>query len=1511
MAADPHDGVRPAEAGSAPPRSRRRRWGRGFLLALFLVGLLVGAAVTALVRSGAGQRFLLDAALARVQGALAGSLTVEEVHSASLLRGVVLLGVRLDAEGGRRFLEADSLRVRYSVFSMLGAPPRVAALTIYGPHVEISPMPGEDDLNVARLVAPRDAAPGEAGQNGLGISFGSVRIVGGTLEVLTPVEGEPPPRVLAVPTPDGTGTLRRLALEDVDLLLEDVTVAGSEALLTARLSQISLDLHMLDEPLRLVHAEGSVRFDSAGLAVEDAAFHLPASILAGSLRLGPGEAPGEGWGVGLDVRTRGPASLSDLAWLEPRLPEGTLTGGVSLATGDAVVVRIQGVRVELEESYVNVNGVIRLDEGVLFQGLEIRAAPLALAHVAPWTERKLPLDGWLSGNLRLDGRPAALSTIGRVTLVPTGHGGRATTADVRGTLHLAGDRGVTNLRLALDPLNLSLVGALQPALALQGPGSARVEASGRLSSGVRLSADVRHGDAESGDSRVLVQGTVRRERGGRWDVDIESEFAPLDFRLVSQVMPRVSGRGSLTGWVSAEGSLADLFVSGELASDGGRLTVEALLDLERAGYGYRLDASVEELDLAGAVPSLPGPFRWTGRLQVEGRGVAADSAEATGSLWARGSRVAGLQVDTVAASFHLAGGTLTVDSLTGRVGGFQVDGAGNVGLAEDASGELRLAFSTGNLMGIRPLLMGETVMARDTLSVIERQLLRLEGVDADTLPLLAEVAMSGTLDGDLVLSGSLSRLGLKGGVRLRDGVYGAERVGFADVHLDGHDLMGQGRRLDVAVEAHDVMAFGRAFSSLEGIIGVDGRSGDAELKAEQSTGDRYAAAGTFAFDGHGGGEVGVLRAMLDVDSMAWNLAKPTVIAWDSVSVTMHDVEIARAGGDPMRITADGTLAWGGTSDLRVTGEGVRLDLLARIAQWQGTEPGGRADLTLAVTGEAEDPAIDVEIRVRDPRWGDLALTDLSARVRYADRAAEVDVTALEEDRRVFRAVGTVPVDLALRTQGGRVLDRPMDLRVEADSLDAALVLSTIEALEDVEGMVSGDFRVRGTLNRPEPSGVLTLDGAGWSIEALGVRHTGVSGTLTLNPDRSLDVAVDVRAVGSSSVRGKIVLDPLADARLDLTVAFQGFQAVSRRDMAGLMSGEVRLLGSYRAPRVEGALTVDQGTLFLEEFVRSAEVVDLTDPRIFQVVDTTALASRPLLDGIRNPFLQTLRVDVDLSVPRDTWLRSEQMNVEIGGDLLVRYDRVSRDVVMVGELQALRGSYTVLGRRFDVEGGTVGFIGTPGVNPRLAIQAVSRIRRVEGDPLDVTATVEGTLVQPRVTLSSQDQGIAESDLVSYLIFGRPSSELATGQEAWLGGAAGSLVGAATGAGVTFVSGTLAARLGAALSQQIGLDYLSITQAGDFGVMSGSVGGSLAGTQVEVGQYVGDRVFFMVILRPPGGQNNAQSILGGARVEVALTDDYNVQAFWEDRFLRSRVGSFGDLGFQASQVVGIFLFREWGY
>ncbi len=350
--------------------------------------------------------------------------------------------------------------------------------------------------------------------------------------------------------------------------------------------------------------------------------------------------------------------------------------------------------------------------------------------------------------------------------------------------------------------------------------------------------------------------------------------------------------------------------------------------------------------------------------------------------------------------------------------------------------------------------------------------------------------------------------------------------------------------------------------------------------------------------------------------------------------------------------------------------------------------------------------------------------------------------------------------------------------------------------------------------------------------------------------------------------------------------------------------------------VQGALTVDAGTIFVDELQRTAGVVDLRDPFLLAdglVVDTTALVSQPLFAGLTNPFFDNLRVDVDLTVPRGSWLRSIDTNAELSGDLLVLYDRSADDFVLIGELQALRGSHRVLGRSFELNGGTVNFIGRPGLNPDLDIQASTRIRRPNDSPFRVEAVVGGTLLRPDVTLTTEETGLAEEDLISYLVFGQPSGALGAGGTSQVGGARG--FGTAAQGAVTFIGGTFWNQFGSAIAQELGalsLDYVSVQQGGAAQALGegGLVG---ADTQVELGRYVGDDLFLIMVLRPFDTGPQDQNTVAGIRVEWALTDDYNSEFFFEDRFLRSSTQLLGSSSglLENQRVLGVLLFREWGY
>jgi hypothetical protein len=1502
-AADPATG---SEAAERPRGRRRSRWRRALAWAGWSLVLLVALTVLFFTQTVRGQRIVMDEVLERVRGALAGELVVEGVRSGTLLFGLTLEGVRLHAEGGRPFLEADSVVVRYSPLSLAIGSPRLRSTTFYGLRAEISRYPGDDFTNVERILQRgSDDGPPEVAQT---IGLGRVAVRGGTLQVLTPTEDAPDE--LTVMGPHG-GRLRRMRFEDLDLDIER-TVFRSEGPVTvdARLASLSVSVLVLEEPLVIHEAQGALTFGDRGLRITEAQIRLPGSFLEGGAGFGP-DRPGDPWTFAADFRSDDWSDLGDVAWVDPRIPEGTFRGGASVRIADGIEVGLREVDVRSAGSVLTLDGDTRFAEAMSMRSLRVTAEPVVLASLDPWLEAELPLRGRLRGNATLGGTLAALTATGRMTFTPDSFPEAVTTVDFSGTVHTGANPGGSGLELRLEPFDYRVLEPFWPEARRLGTGRAALFVEGRANEGLRIVADVTHRSDAVTTSRVVGRGTLRRGPDRAWIMDVRGELAPLSLPLLGRIWPQIDVPGTVSGPVQADGRITALRVSGDLTSEAGRLVFDATADMTAPAAGYAIDADAEALDLAAFTSRVPSPSVFSGRVAAVGSGFSADSLSGSASVALRSARIGDLTIDSASAMLEASDGVITADSLRASVAGVRIEGSGSVGMTAEREGRAALSFSAETLLGFRPVFMGDSILVADTLNALELDVLRARGIDPDTLPTADDVRMAGVLSGTADVQGWFGDLDVDLLFDLTEAAYGHNSVDSARVSLAASGLPETLGEWDVDVGARGIVFANRVFEQVGFVGTMVQQRGEGTLDVERRPQETYHLAGAFALDSLGG-ELELTGADIRVNDMSWLLERPTTMVWSRSTLRVDSLEVRRSGPDPMLVAASGTLTRGGDSDFHMVMEGFHVEQALRIAQREDIELSGHIDLELDVEGPAERPVITARFDVQEPRYGDFELTRVDGSLEYQDRAADFVLEAWHGERRVLTGQGRVPLNLALAEVESRTVEEQMDITLRADSLDAAVPFVYLSALEDVTGTITAEMRIRGTPSRPEPSGRVFLANAAWTIEALGVRHTGVSGELLLQPNGTVAISLastgTSQGSGTSTVSGVVRLDPATDPTLDLTVAFDRFLAVDRRDMRGTITGELRLTGRYQQPVTQGSLRMEEATLFVEEFVRNVGVVDLRNPITYapgMAVDTTVFVSQPVIAGLSNPFLDNLRVDVDLAVPRNLWLRSSDMNVEMGGDLIVRYDRREGDLVLVGELQALRGSYVVLGRTFEVDGGTASFLGQPGVNPTLDIQALTRVRRREGERLEVRASVQGTLVEPVVTLSTEEAGLSQSDLISYLVFGRSSAEV---------GSAG-LQNLETG-GLTYAAGTVVNQLGSVLAQEIPglnrLDYLSFSQAQAIGGTGSYVGTALAGTQVEAGLYLNDNVFVIFVLggAQSEGDSGTSFELRGVRIELAVLEQLFVEFFVEDRFIRTG-SALGASELADDDVVGIFMFSEWGY
>ena len=1287
---------------------------------------------------------------------------------------------------------------------------------------------------------------------------------------------------------------------------------------TFEVESLSVTAEIVGEPFTVTGLAGRIRREGRALDLDLGRLRVGATEISAAGSLEWGNPEGFRGRLAVDAPT---LDLLDFRWLEPALPatEGSASGEVSMEAG-RLAFRAEALDLRSGGSRIRGEMAAGFGGGPAFVEADLALDPLGLRDLAPWVPLPEEAGGSVSGPVSATGPAGALEVRAELAFEDRGAGIAPFPAVVEGTLALAAGPPSGRLAVSLEPLRYEALRMFFPGVEWAGEGRVRLEASGELEGDVVVVGEIEHAAGGLAPSRVLLSGTVR-PGGGDPVLDLDVVLDRLSLEGAALGAGGTSPvAGELTGEVRAAGSLAGLEISASLGTPGGGLEAAGRIDPSDLSRAYRVAATAEEFRLDRIVEGLPDPTVLSGALIVDGSGIAPAAIEGTGSLILARGEVGPVPLGRVTSRISAGGGRLRVEEIEASSPLFRLSGSGELALAEGVPpGRVEVVFSADSLAALGPVVRGGEVIVADTLTALEAGILRLEGIDPDTLGVAEEVAFAGSAEGGLVLRGGLTELRGEGYLEVAGGVFGGSALTRSRVEMSGGWRSGGSWEGEAAVELDSLrLRQGFEVTRARGEARIDAEGAGAFFLEAEAPGERsYAAGGGIArVDGGRGFELDLLR--LAYGPEIWELAEPAEIRLADAGGLSGAVELAGPGagrpeGDapPAVIALNGRLDRRGDSDLDLRLSGVDIERLGRLLQVEGP-PRGVAALRGRLRGAAERPLIAGEIEVADFAHGAVALSRLAGRFNYEDQVIAGEIEAETAGRRLLTLSGRLPADLSIA--GGverRIPDRAIDLTAVADSLPAAMMFGTLEGIEEVEGALHGRVRIGGSAGRPAPSGVLTLEGGAFGIPVLGLRPRAIRMDLRVREDRRVEVEGEARGGGLASVSGTVDLAEPTDPGFDLRFGLEGFQAVDRRDLTASVGGELTLGGSFRAPLVGGAASFDEGELFLEEFVQEASAVDLSNPLLLDVVDTTAVAGGVAAGRPRSPFLDNLRVDVALSLEQDFWIRSldstQGMDVELAGELGLSFDRPQRELLLAGSLEAVRGSYTQFGRIFNVESGTLDFVGTPGIDPSLAIQAVHRFRREVGEPLNVIANVGGTLQAPEVTLSSDAQPpIPESDLISYMLFGRPSYALASGEVSVVEGAAAGLSSALLNLGVS--------QLGTTFSRSLGVDYLSVSQAQQAGSLAslGRTAGLFSDTQIEMGRYVGENVFLAVTLRPVTGGTAARQVqLPSARLEWRFREDWSTASFIEDRLARQGRSSFGELDNDTRRVFGISVFRDWGY
>jgi translocation and assembly module TamB len=1397
----------------------RRRIARFvFVTLLAMVATVLGVA-TALTLSPPGRALLARTVSSELSRVINGSIQVGSI-SGSFVYDLTLERLVVRDTAGVLLAELPRVRVSYQLPNFFARRFVLGRLHVDDPVIQLvkhrnGRMNYED---VLRLGGPGGGTPPL-------IEFRDVRVRGGLLRLFLPwnppsqltterqrdsalvAERAKPGRVIE---PSREGLQRRIAFDRIAARFQRMRIS------TPTRDPFMIDVDSLatgvsDPQVELRDAAGRFRIGRDSLVFTVRRGSLPHTRFSGG-----GAVTWPSDTILFDFQMVAPrASLADLRWVSPQFPD--LSGRAVLAayseSGTRTAYHISDLVLTRGDERVEgvLTAVTDRNRGLGVRGLRLRTREFDLNDVRPYVPA-LPFFGTITGTTQADGFLDDLDVdVGWEFADDSVPGRPVTRIGAEGRVVLGGQQTMVFRDVVLrdSDVDLHTVRRLAPAVILEG----RLAAVGRLDGPLRdvtFEGIARHRDGERPISEI--DGIVRLDtQADTLGITADVALQPLSFEGIRRAFPTLEANGSLTGRVRLDGTLARLHVDASVSGELG--TVDAVgqatvLPPRWGADSLRLD--FRGVDLAVLSDSAPSTSL-TGTLLVSGVADSAQAPEGDVALELAPGRIREFRLDSLRLHGSVHDSLIRIDSTSGRIGGVTARGGGTLGWARPHTGEMRLVLATDSLVVFDSLLHAVTGFARDTAS--------------DAVPL------GGTVTGAVTIARSLDSLRVAAELAGQNLAWQQFRAPVATALLawDG------GRRpaINVAAEVDTLIMRQRRFERLS--IGLDGPLDSLAWRGatvlRDSTGPRLAAAGRWwdrsnirriAFDS--------LRAGLAAHE--WRLESPATVTLSDSAPTVTPFVLSTEDGSG-RIAARGRLPGDSPGDLFVDAFGIDLrDVSAVLQDTLGLE--GQAGLTLELGGTAASPTIGGNAFLGDGAVGTFKGPLAQALIDYRDRRLAANVFLWRTGAQVVEVEASLPLDLALQKVEQRQIDGPLSIRARADSADLALIEAVLPGVRDVEGQVVAEAQIEGTWEAPQITGFANVSRGAMTIPGIGVRYAAILGRAEFRGDSLLiPYALVTSGGGTMQITGGIRLEDLSTPVLNLDLEANRFQALAVRNFLSLTAtGNLQLRGPVTNATATGSATVNQGVLYFADLI-SKNVINLEDPTIRDIVDTTLIRRANLGSRFENRFLDSLRVnDLQLRMGEGVFLRSNEANIQLDGEITL--SKVRREYRPVGTLSALRGEYVLKfpfagSREFQVQRGTVTYFGTPDLNAELDITAEHNAQTVRGDEIPVLANITGTLQAPRVELTTTLRPpLPESELVSYLVFGQPSSAVLAGGQ-----------GQALGVALSIVSSTAVSELERALISDLGvpLDFIEI-QAG---AITPGVLGAAAQTRLAVGKRIGSRTF----------------------------------------------------------------------
>ncbi|WP_108472819.1 translocation/assembly module TamB domain-containing protein [Rhodanobacter thiooxydans] len=733
-----------------------------------------------------------------------------------------------------------------------------------------------------------------------------------------------------------------------------------------------------------------------------------------------------------------------------------------------------------------------------------------------------------------------------------------------------------------------------------------------------------------------------------------------------------------------------------------------------------------------------------------------------------------------------ADATLEIRQLTGKLRERAIGGHGKLHLSpgEVIDGQLELASGGSTVkLAARPGTSNDADLQLAIASL------------GDWLP-----DAGGRLDGHFNIRGRQPGLSLNGQLHGQSLAWQQQKVDALQLIVGIPDISRPAGKLDL--QTRGAYLQGLQFQQLH--LLAEGSQGDHRLDVE-ARGSQLS--GSLALHGalKGAAWNGTLSTLdLEPQGMpGWHLRQPARLSYNAGAMSLS--ELCLSAGDPqLCVTAQRDKR--GNLDASYRLQALPLALLLNAS--------GNADLPIRADGSIEGSG-RIHRSAAGALSGNASISSTQGSISYIDRA---DEPLLRYDQLRLTA-DLAPASQRIEVHGGlddggridgqvtltgarQALGGQLDLRLNK----LAFIELFSSEVANVKGGIDGNFRFAGTLKQPAISGQADVSGLAAELPSAGLKLS--QGQLTISTADARQFLIHGQLTSGA---GALAIDGSAGlgtgAQTHLTLKGSQFTAADIPAAKVVISPDLTVKQDANGIDIGGALGIDSADINADKLHGTDATRASPDVVVVDAKQQQEAASKLPLSAV---------VKVDLG--RKTHVVGMGLDGRVGGTLTV-IERPGRATIGQGQL-TVNGTYKAYGQNLQIQRGQLLFASTPIDNPGLNIRAVRKLNpnATIDEGQEVGLLVSGTAQRPILTVFSNPL-MEQSDALSYLVTGKPLSQVKGGE--------GDMVGAAAQALGSAAGNLLAKSIGA----KLGVDDVGVAN-------NAALGGSSAFT---VGKYLSPRLY----------------------------------------------------------------------